>query len=241
MKIIDAFWEKRNLGCDTLELLIDEMDSMEEINSIQSQIIQTPYVVAKVPPSRFDIALTLYKLGFVFIETLFLQLHDLKNIKLNGIFDRLDKQITYKKMDEQDIAQLFTEIRKNIFKTDRIYLDPHFKNTQAADRYIYWIQDELARGTELFNIRYKDNKIGFFTFKEIGNNVYYPFLAGLYEQYKESGMGFSIIQKPLAEAKVRNGKLVSTYVSSNNMPIFKLHAELGFKVKNMQYILVRHM
>lgn len=87
---------------------------------------------------------------------------------------------------------------------------------------------------------YKDATIGFFTFKDIGNNTCYPFLAGMYKDYLSSGLGMSIIEKPLKEAIKRKCKKVSTFVSSNNPKIFRIHLELGFSLDDVYLVYAKH-
>jgi hypothetical protein len=240
MNVIDAFWEKRNLGVSCKEIIISEGDTLEDIKLLKPEIENIDYVVAKVPPAKFEIIAKLHEMGFVFIEASLGVTRDLKNVEPPGLMNRMNKEITYEKMLGRDIDKLYVELNKNLFETDRIFLDPNFGKDQAAHRYICWIKDELNKGADVFNISYKHNKIGFFVFKELGNNVCYPFLASLYDEYKSTGMGFSVIQKPIEEAKRRNCKLISTYISSNNMPIFKLHVALGFKPDKISYVLVKH-
>ena len=50
------------------------------------------------------------------------------------------------------------ELRSGLFDTDRVYLDPYFTKEQASNRYVNWIKDEMSRTTELFIIKYKENK-----------------------------------------------------------------------------------
>lgn len=54
MRIVDAVWEKRNLGVDTVEIALDEDDDVnvfEEINTLKQ-----PYQVLKIPNGRIDIS-----------------------------------------------------------------------------------------------------------------------------------------------------------------------------------------
>ena len=56
MKIIDAYWEKRNLGVSTKEVLVEEQDSAIDIKKALSAIEHdAEYLVFKVPIARFDI------------------------------------------------------------------------------------------------------------------------------------------------------------------------------------------
>ncbi len=239
MQIINAFWEKRNLGVNCNEIKIDYNDTPDLIKE-KLQTNETDYTVVKVSTNKRDILFLLSELGYTYVETSINVVHDLKQISLNPIHQRIMDSISYTKMNEADIDLLFSEIKKNIFTSDRIYLDPSFTNMQASTRYINWIKDEVEKGTEFYNLVYKDNVIGFFAFKDLGNNVCYPFLVALYEKYLSSGLGLCTIEKPLQLAINRNYSKMSTYLSSNNTATFNAHLLLGFTIKNMESVYIKH-
>lgn len=240
MKIIDAFWEKRNLGVDCIEITIEKHDILSLFEEICNQLNTIDYVVVKVPIARIDINEYLTKQGFIFVEgSVNFQL-DIKDAILSTLQQRLNASISYSEMDENDLAQLYAEIENGIFKTDRILLDSFFTEIQAATRYINWIKDELERTTQAYKIVYKGDAIGFFTFKEVSENTYYPFLAGLYNKYANSGLGFTTLRKPIEEVIRRNGKLISTYASTNNPFVVRAHIQQGFTIGDTQYVYIKH-
>lgn len=239
MDIINAFWEKRNLGIDCNEIKIEKSDTIDYIkNELPKN--ESQYTVVKVPSARCDLNFLLQELGYMYIESSIHLTHDLKNISLSPIQQRILNTIGYEKMNESDIDKLFYEIRKGIFTTDRIYIDPYFTHEQAANRYVNWISDEIKNGTNVYKLIHKDAAIGFFTFKDIGNNVCYPFLAGMYKDYLNSGLGLSTIEKPLKEAIKRNYKKYSTLISSNNVNTFSAHMTFGFVFKSIDNVYIKH-
>lgn len=239
MKVVDAVWEQRNLGVSCNEMTVEKEDTVESLKRQISQN-QAQYLVVKVPVCRTDIMFSLTELQFTFIECAFHVTHDLKNCELKGIQKRLVDSVQYTLMDQNDLDVLFNEIRDGMFTTDRICLDPYFSPAQAANRYVGWISDELNRGTQVYKLTYKDNSIGFFTFKEIEKDVYYPFLAGMYKNGIKTGLGLNIIYKPICEAIKRNGRMISTYISSNNLNAIHVHTLLNFKFNEIDYVYIRH-
>lgn len=239
MKIVDAYWEKRNLGVDCVEVSIETTDDVTEIYS-KLKDIDVPYVVIKVPSGRMDIMFKLAEWGFVYVESLINFTHDLKDIELSGIYKRINQSVSCKKMHREEYALVFREIEKEIFSTDRISIDPLFGKKIAARRYINWINDECERNSEIYEVLYKDQGIGFFTLKETEKGVFYPFLAGVYSDYATSGLGIYVIQKILEEAVRRDANKVSTYLSSNNLPVIKVHSSLGFVIADMKYVYIKH-
>ncbi len=239
MKIIDAFWEKRNLGVSCSEVEIENGDLVELVKK-ELSTIDTQYTVLKVPSGRTDIILEITRGGYFFIEASLHLIHKLGDCHLNGIQERLAQKVDYQLMNEADIRVLFSEIASGMFNTDRISLDPYFSSEQSAKRYIGWISDELDKGTSVFKLIYKNETVGFFTFKDIGEGVYYPFLAGIYSNYAKAGIGFTTIYKPIFEALKKKGKMISTYVSTNNLNAMRMHEAIGFFCDKINYVFIKH-
>ena len=239
MKVIDAFWEKRNLGVDTVEFVAEKNDAAEDIYRIITSS-EKGYNTIKLPGERPDLNCLMNELGYTYIETSFHLTHNLREPVLNPVQKRMTDCVSYAKMDNDDIDTLFAEIAKGMFITDRIALNPRFGIEIANKRYINWIKDELQCGTELFKLIYKNDAIGFFTFKETEKGVYYPFLAGMYEKYNKSGLGINIVLKPLREARERSGRMCSTYVVSNNLNSLTANLELGYKIQSFNNIFYKN-
>lgn len=229
MKIIDAYWEKRNLGVDVAEF---EINGDEPISEIKKSITENEknYNYVKVPIEKMNLYNLMSELGYSFVEESFHLFHDLKTIPINSLHKRISDCVSSLPMDDSDIDELFSEIRKGMFRTDRIALHPDFGIEKANLRYINWIKDELDRGTEVYKLKYKNDNIGFFVYKEIDNGVYYPFLAGMYQKYINSGLGINIVIKPIQETIRRNGRCNFTYVSSNNTASLMSNIAFGYRI-----------
>lgn len=239
MKIVNAVWEKRNLGVNTTEITVESGDSAEAVKGMLNSV-QNDYIVLKIPAGSIDIMFEAEKYGFRFVECIIHVTHNLKNVILSPVQTRIDSQVTYGKMTEADIEELYKQIRKGLFYTDRISVDSYFDKNQAANRYIGWISDEYARGCDIFKMIYKGETVGFFTFKELEEGVFYPFLAGMYKRYQNSPLGAVYNYKPILEARKRRGKIISTYISTNNSNALRAHAAYGFSFKDIHYVYVKH-
>ncbi len=238
MKVIDAYWEKRNLGVEALEIVINDNDNLDEITEVLK--MSTEYIVVKTSSGRFDVHEKLSCSGYVYVESLINLKIDVKDAVLNQIQSRICPLISYDLATSQEINFIFKEIRKGVFVSDRIATDPFFSPSLSNERYIHWVEDELKLGAELFKISFKDNVIGFFTFKELNNGEFYPFLGGLLCSYNQTGLGFSVIRKPIEEVIKRNGNSISTFVSSNNLAIIRAHVQQGFNLNQIQNIFIKH-
>ena len=240
MKIIDAFWEKRNLGLDCKEIIIEKSDTLIDIQQIKDLLQPNQYIVIKVPIGCFDINNFLSELGFTFVECSLNLFINIKDLILSPLQKRINDDIHYSEMEKVDLDELFNEVENGLFKTDRIFLDSYFTKEQSSKRYINWIKDELNGKTTIYKIKYKSENIGFFSLKNIEEGIYYPFLAAIYSKFSNSGLGFTLLSKPTEELTLKNGKKLITFVSSNNLPIIRTHLDLGFKINELQYVYTKH-
>ncbi len=238
MKVIDAVWEKRNLGVDTVEFVVD---GSENINEIKSIILSSErdYNVVKCPTGIFELNCVLAEMGYTYVESMVKISFNLKTISATPILKRICESISYARMNDNDLDELFFEINKGIFKTDRIALDPHFSVEIANKRYINWIKDEIQKGAEVFKIMYKNNNISFFTYKKIAPNTYYPFLFGIYENYVNSGLGVPCSMKTIEECIKRNGRNIS-YVSTNNHNSLTANLMAGYNPVDVSNVFIKH-
>jgi len=241
MEIIDAFWEKRNLGIETKEIILHADDSVSVIehffDSLSSEKL---YLVVKVPVGRHDFIHFLTRKGFCFVESLFKMSIRLDTFRLPESFRRFDDKLKYKILTTvDDFKRLETEIKKGIFVTDRIAIDANFGIEVASNRYFNWIKDEIQKGSEVFEILYRETAIGFFTLKNVSNGKYNGFLAGMYRNDYSLGFGFSILSKPIIELKNRKAKIYFGHVSSNNLPIMRLLINFGYLPDEVFYVMTK--
>lgn len=240
MNIVNAFWEMRNLGVTCTEVAVEEFDTVDAVKEMLLSLT-AQYQVIKVPIGRYDLMEKIENSGFSFIEGSMSVVHHLKQAEPSGILQRLNASITYAEMDPPDIERLYSEIRKGIFTTDRIYLDKVFSPALAAQRYVSWLQDEVGRGAQLYKLIYKTLPVGFFVLKETAPGWCYPFLSGLYAAEATPGLGNILLHKIINEAMRRGLKSIASYISTNNLPVVKVHMAEGFNITNIHYVYIRHV
>jgi len=262
MKFIDVFWEKRNLGVNTLEI---EFDDNEEIDyfTLELKLKKYDYVVAKVPVGNIKICHLLEQNGFKFMESQIFIKKKLRDYsKENDYFNKFSEKISIKQIiDKSSLEKLLSLIDEDMFNTDRISLDQHFGKKKAMLRYKNWIRDEFNDNrSELYELVYQDDKVGFFLIKDnqkdemdgLLGGIYTKFkgwgmgdnqkdemdglLGGIYTKFKGWGMGLSIIQKQIEIAIERNKKYWKGKISSNNIPVIKLYNLYGFEIYDIKYV-----
>ena len=243
MRIINATWEKRNLGIDCKEIIIDKEDQLnnfECLNELNNLSKKDEYLVLKTNKVDFSFFSKITRLGFVFNEILHEVSLSLDNVKISDQLISLSNKIDYKLIPSNNLHVILNEIDKGIFDTDRIALNPSFGKKKSSKRYINWITDEINKNAEVYELTFRNKGIGFFALKKIEDFNYDIFLAGIYNKFKNSGLGVSFLLKSIEELKSRNIKKITTHVSSNNLPVLKIYIELGFTINENQYVFSRY-
>ena len=237
MKHIDAHWEKRNMGIEAVELIIDESDTLEEVNKAITQL-DKEYQVIRAPVGRIDLFMLLQKQGFVFMEAMYRCFVDLPGSILS------DADITktgYKKAESKSsIKTIINNINEGMFKEDRVSLDPFFSPDQARARYVGMLEDYRSLNPGAFCIMHDNSEVGFFLLRELQEDVYDVLLTGLYPAYRSRGLGRSIALQPIICAKDIGSTRLYSSVSTNNKLSLSIHIKCGFIPDHIRYIFAKH-
>ena len=230
MKIVDATWEQKNLGVTCYEVTFERGDKLSDVENNRDKFSERQYLVLKVPNYRPDIAAIVQSWGAKYIETAITFQCDLRTWQLPESLKDICALSSYEPMNDADIEVMFDEIRKGIFKTDRVYLDPYFTHEQAAQRYVNWSRDMLNKGHLPCKVMYCGETIGFFN----------EALSGVYSKFTGAGMGL-LIQYSCIDVVRHIGKTkAEAVVSSNNPEVVNLRIKLGCLIKRMNNIFVKH-
>lgn len=241
MEKIAAVWEKRNLGVTCEELIIAKEDITEVV--IEASLhLSAEYQIIKIPIGRVDLLFALQKLGFNFIEA---NSHLSKKIAgsvLPKPFDSLQKNINYRPAIGDEKKKLLDNIYNgNIFKTDKVALDPNFSLQHSSRRYYFWSQDILDSNGQAYIVTAKEIDIGFFILRRHSNVMFESFLAGIYPEFDQYNLGFAVLSSPIMECAEQGGHMIEAGTSSNNISSLRLHLALGYEIQSIVYILVRHV
>lgn len=238
MKIVNADWEYRNLGVTTIEIEIEEYDTRETIlTTIQG--IRAQYIVLKLPSHKADMIFDIQKSGYTYIEDMVQMVSYLKKVNYSSVQERFNTCVSTQVMTEEDLVTVKQEIKKGLFSTDRVYLDPYFSKKQAYNRYINWIEDEYLRKTQFIKYIYKGNTIGFFALREQEKGRYTSFLGGIFPAYRKGGIG-TVVKVPQV-VQAYGGKSVSTNVSSNNPAQIRNLILNGYIPESITHTFIKHL
>lgn len=239
MKLVEAIWEKRNLGVDCLELHCEAHDAVEQV--VAALPFSASYQLVRIPAKRVDLLLAVQDRGFRLIEMGIDLERPLSDFEMPAIYKRFEKRMVFRRAAEADVERILEIVGSgNMFTTDRIALDPFFSAKQAGHRYACWIRDLLQQGGILHVAAYNGRDVAFGVAIERRTGVWEASLGGVFPGSETSGLGFVLVYLNTAVPKQRGGTKVATRVSSNNLPVFRLHLFFGYEPTNLEYILIRH-
>ena len=239
MKIIDAFWEKRNLGVETIEIIVEPGDTLIGLHEALHKF-SPPYTVVKVPSTSSEFLFELNRQNFFFIETMFQCHHTGGDFGFNPIQQRIMQRSRNWAMNAAEVETLLFQIQKGMFGTDRISVDPQFGPEIANKRYAFWIRDEIEKGALVHNVAVDEKNIGFFAIKRAGRDNYFLFLAGLYLEYQSTGLGFCTHFSGIQKGLDMGSRRVLLAYSSNNRGAAGLHMGMGHKLDEVFHVFIRH-
>ncbi|GHS91981.1 hypothetical protein AGMMS49957_18780 [Synergistales bacterium] len=146
MKIIDAFWERRNLGMDVTEIVLDKNDIENEPDTLlllRRHIVPRHYLVIKTPLGAISFMAKLQAMGFIFLECQYNISRTIKDYVVPSKYKSVSERLSFEPLsdDTAEWEKLCDAIGDDMFTTDRIALDPLFSVAIANKRYKNWLMD----------------------------------------------------------------------------------------------------
>ena len=241
MKTINAEWEMRNLGVECQELNIDKAEKFADVEAAVDQL-DAEYQIVRVPSGRTEILLLAQRKGFQFIEmNIQFERRFVARPLLPSMFKRYENSIGFHVASQPEIEDVLEEVASgNMFLTDKVSLDPFFGPALAGKRYALWAADLMKQGAALRMATYKEVSVGFCL--NIPREGYHDaFLGGVFPRYEAKGFGFLPLYANLASIYDQGGRIMRTGVSSNNLPIVKLHQVFDCLITGLTYVLFKHI
>lgn len=241
MQIIDMPWEKKNLGVSSIEFRFDGSEDILKIDPTVYNNNKYDYQICRVPANSMSLVYFLQDKGFRYSETAFELTADLRKDTLPSIYKKYLTMLAYHEANEEELAFVYKTIRGGVFDTDRIALDTFFSPEKSGNRFANWCQQEIEIGSsKCYIVKTKLCSLGFFVLRGVTESVSDSFLAALFDR-SDLGLGFPIIYYPMVQAREEGKRKITTRVSSNNIDSLKTHLEMGYKIKNLNYLFVKHL
>ena len=242
MKVVEAMWERRNLGVDVTEVTLErsDMDDEERVLSfLQKKMGQGHYLLVKTPEGNVAFLARLQALGFIFLECQYNLSRQLRGYAPpQGEFLSLAGQLSPEPLDLGELDDLCALIGNGMFTTDRVALDPLFGVKVANTRYRNWVRDiQKNASCVVARIKYREKVIGFFAISfDVQAEKAHSLLLGLFKPYQGSALGSMIVHVPLKFASEKKMKTIFAQVSSNNMTSLRSHVFWGFAIESVSYV-----
>ena len=240
MELINAVWEKRNLGVDCIEVSCSLHDKPDKLSDALVAI-DVPYSVVKIPAGSADLLYTAQMCGYRVAETGIELWGDMRRVKTTKMYERFLPYIRMEQAEGSILDKALYDIRSGqIFTTDRVATDPYFSVEMAGRRYYYWCQDMLKQGAYMGILYYKNQPIAFNLSHQRENGLSDGLLGGVFPEAFNKGLGFLIVHGENEICKIHGGKICIGRVSSNNLPILRLHMQYRYEIRRISYVLVKH-
>jgi len=242
MKLTNAFWEERNSGLTTCEIVFEKEDSIDDYLSMKIDD-SYKYSVVKVSSDNINLVHNLEELGYRYVESQFNI--SVETSELQKIDKKWMKVITdtgYKKVENRnDLEEILLNVGSGMFEKDRISLDDMLGKEISSLRYTNWIKDLYSdKNTEIFYLLKNSCKAGFFVIQKDSITTIHSVIAGIFKPYQGHGLSAALIYYYLKLAAIMNAKHAITSISSNNLSMLNTFTKtVSFKVLNVYYVLKR--
>lgn len=241
MKIIDAYWEERNLGMKVCELVFTPGDDLD-LDVLPELEKSFDYIIAKIPGECISVMHHLEEKGFRYLENqqvIYFPATQLQHISYKWIerFSKIDcDQVT----DQRKLEIISDHIRKGLYLKGRISADPLLEKGISDLRIVNWLHDLfLKRGVTIHELKKDDDLIGYFALEQTGKRTLNIVQAGIFREFQNKGFSFSILLNVLKIAKSGNYSGISASVSTGNFNTLNSIARfVNFSVKET-YIVAR--
>lgn len=237
MQIINAFWEKENLGLEVSEIFILKG---EDISNLTTKNLPSTLCYIKISAFDHKLVTDIANFGYSYCETQFTFSKSLaifkKESRITSMVNSFDSILV---KNSEQLSILLTEVRKGIFKTDRIALDPQFGIQTANFRYGNWITNIYSNNLAqifLLKIRETGQYAGFFMNQIISKEMNI-LLGGIFEDFADRGIGQVFVYHALNQGLLCGAKVCKVKVSSNNPAMINLYlSSFGFQLRNSELV-----
>lgn len=241
MRIVDCQWEKDNIGCTVFEVEIEKNDIFS--SDFLQDVPSCDYLVVKVPVGLTAFNWYLGKQRFTCAET---QIKYSKHINDFDFDDRFIRKmlprVTYRVVDRlAEAGEILERITPDMFRTDRISMDPSFGPQMGCQRYCNYLRNSIRSGqNEVIGVYFDNHLVGFEMFAMDGE-VCHGKLGGIYPDVKIPGLGFLVACSPLLFTSDRYGaRRFLADVSSNNLAVVSLYEYMHSHIESMTYVFAKH-
>jgi hypothetical protein len=244
VKIIDAFWEERNLGKKVCEMIFDQEEVLESnlINDLEKTF---DYIVAKVPAESVYMVHVLENLGFRYLEnqqTIYFSSNQF--LKVDTLWEKRFQNFRCEKVSEiETLKDICDKIKSGLYLNGRISADPSIENGISDLRIVNWLKDLYPKEhISVYTILKEDKSIGYFVLDRINTFHLNIVQAGIFRDFQNQGYSFLLlfnILKISFEDKVKG--IFASVSSANIKTINSISKFVHFSVKDTYVVLRKNV
>lgn len=217
MKVVDAYWEERNLGLKVCEIIFDENDVGISISKLEKSY---DYLVAKVPSSLTGLVHELEDQGFRYLENqIILHFGSDQYVKLDESWQSRFTDFKCSIVtEERELFDICNQIRKGLYVNGRISSDPLIPAGISDLRITNWLNDLfIKKDTRVYMLSEQNIPVGYFVLEKVKNVHLNIVQAGIFRDYQNRGFSFLLLYNILRRAYEDGFKGIFASVSSGNI------------------------
>ena len=210
--------------------LFSELNPSEYSNLLKfidenSKLLKVDLIGVRVPQSNLDLTFQLENFGYKFIETNYqpyISVSDIKNVD--------HRQFSFVEAKNDTLIEISDEVLC-MFEYGRYHQDVHACNDLASLRYKKWLLNTATNTNQVTYVAYDlhGKVIAFFVIDNSISDVAHLSLVGVMKNYRGKGLAKTIWCELFSFLRSLDYKVISTSISSHNIPIFNMYASLGFR------------
>lgn len=93
---------------------------------------------------------------------------------------------------------------------------------------------------QIYDVLYERKSIGYFILKILDKENIEVYLSGLYPECRETNLGICIMGEETRKVFQLGAKFITLGVSLNNITSLKVYLSLGYEIKKVTNIFVKH-
>ena len=244
MRTVHATWERENLGVDAYEIALSPTDTVEALAAEEKRVAAAgaEYIVVKSPVDCPELLFGIPRLGFAFVETVYHVEVKRKEYHMPDTVARFDRGLSVRQRTEpKELARIDGLVRRGLFVSDRVSIDPVFGVAKGGARYANWLRSMVEGGGFLYEVLQGERPMGFFVICRKDADTVDPVLMGMYDAERDRGMGVLLHKKTLDTCFVHDCKRLTSTVVSNNSKVFRTYVNAGASITETLYTYVKHL
>lgn len=244
MTTTHAVWELDNLGVNAYEIALDASDTPEALAREEARIRAegAEYIVLKTPVDCPQWLFSLCRMGYDYVETVFHVMIRRDEYHMPASIARFDRGLEVaERTGQADRERICGLIRRGVFRSDRVSIDPAFGPQKGGNRYANWLESMLARGGYLYEVLCMGKPIGFFVICRKDENTVDPVLMGMYDEDGDRGMGALLHKKTLDTCFTHDCRRLTSTIVSNNAKVLRVYVNAGATITDTLYTYVKHV